>query len=76
MNEETMPICKPTDQIVREALETQIELLSERSRRTDDLGDLLFISKEIRNLSILLTGVRRLDLLRMGYDDSSREYRP
>lgn len=76
MNEETMPKCRATDQIVHEALETQMELLSERSRRTDDLGDLLFISKEIRNLSILLTGVRRLDLLRMGYDDSSREYRP
>lgn len=75
MNEETMTAREHHNQLVSEALEAQLKLFSKRSKHTDELAELLYISKEIRDLAILLAGVRRLDLARMGYDGRLNEYR-
>ena len=53
---------------VRETLEKQIQQLSERSAQLTDIGEILLITREIRNLAILLSGVNRRELLMHGYE--------
>lgn len=53
---------------VRETLEKQIQQLSERSAELTDIGEILLITREIRNLAILLSGVTRRELFTQGYE--------
>lgn len=53
---------------IRETLGKQMELLAERSTELTDLGELLLVCREIRNLAILLAAVRKQDLLRYSYE--------
>lgn len=53
---------------VRETLEKQIQQLSERSAELTDIGEILMITREIRNLAILLSGVTRRELFTQGYE--------
>ncbi len=53
---------------VRETLEKQLQQLSERSAQLTDIGEILLITREIRNLALLLSGVKRRDLLVHGYE--------
>lgn len=53
---------------VRETLEKQIQQLSERSSELTDIGEILMITREIRNLAILLSGVTRRELFTQGYE--------
>lgn len=68
MNEETMAAREhSSNPVVSEALEAQLQLLSKRSATCTDAHALAALSREMQNIAILLTGVRRLDLHRMGY---------
>lgn len=53
---------------VRETLEKQIQQLSERSAQLTDIGEILLITREIRNLAILLSGVNKRELFKHGYE--------
>ena len=53
---------------VRETLEKQIRQLSERSAQLTDIGEILLITREIRNLAILLSGVSKRELFRLEYE--------
>ena len=53
---------------VRETLEKQIQQLSERSSELTDIGEILMITREIRNLAILLSGVNKRELFKHGYE--------
>ena len=51
---------------VRETLEKQIQQLSERSAELTDIWEILMITREIRNLAILLSGVNKRELFKHG----------
>lgn len=53
---------------VRETLEKQIQQLSERSAELTDIGEIFMITREIRNLAILLSGVNKRELFKHGYE--------
>ena len=53
---------------VRETLEKQIQQLSERSAQLTDIGEILLITREIRNLATLLSGVNKRELFKHGYE--------